>query len=115
MIQAIALAASGLFLLTTFGGSVIAAEQQLSCKGQMVESTGEQTAPIDLTLNLGGPGKTTIEMGGNKNLNVRVTTDNPILLRFKTNQFVGELYLFTGELFLIFKSGKLGKLNCSYS
>jgi len=81
----------------------------------MIESTGKQTAPIDLNLNLGGPGNTTIKMGGSKNLNVRVTTDNQILLRFKTNQFVGELYFFTGELFLIFKSGTLGKLNCKYS
>jgi hypothetical protein len=75
------LAASGLFLLTTLSGSVIAAEQQFICKGQMIEPTGEQTAPIDLKLNLGGPRKTTIELGGGK-LNVSVTSDNKIQLKF---------------------------------
>ena len=44
------LAACGFFLLTTFGGSAIAAEQQFSCKGQMIEPTGEQTAPVTLNL-----------------------------------------------------------------
>src|ERR1700722_5035820 len=75
------LATSGLLLLTTLSGSVIAAEQQFICKGQMIEPTGEQTAPIDLKLNLGGPRKTTIELGGGK-LNVSVTSDNKIQLKF---------------------------------
>ena len=56
-----ALAANGLFLLTTFSGTVVAAEQQFSCKGQMIEPSGEPKAPIDLNLTLGGHGKATIE------------------------------------------------------
>jgi len=109
------MATGGFFLLTTVSGSVIAAEQRLSCKGQMIGSTGEETAPIDLNLNINDPGKTTIKMGTGRTLRARVTTDNPILLRFETKQVVGELYFLTGELLLIFKSDKLAKLNCSYS
>ena len=106
------LAASGLFLLTTLSGSVIAAEQQFICKGQMIEPTGEQTAPIDLKLNLGGPGKTTIELGGGK-LNVSVTSDNKIQLKFHTKQYVGEFFHYTNDLFLIYHSGHLAKLTCT--
>jgi hypothetical protein len=114
MMQAIALAAGGLFLLTAFSGSVIAAEQQFSCKGQMIEQSSKQAAPIDLNLNLGGPGKTTIEMGGSKKLNARVTSDNNIQLKFQTEQYVGEFFHYTGDLFLIYKSGHLARLTCSH-
>jgi hypothetical protein len=106
------LAASGLFLLTTLSESVIAAEQQFTCKGQMIEPTGEQTAPLDLKLNLGGPGKTTIELGGGK-LNVSVTSDNKIQLKFQTKQYVGEFFHYTNDLYLIYKSGHLARLSCS--
>src|ERR1700722_3098502 len=106
------LATSGLLLLTTLTGSVSAAAQQLICRGQMVEPTGEQTAPIDLKLNLGGPGKTTIELGGGK-LNVSVTSDNKIQLKFQTKQYVGEFFHYTNDLYLIYKSGHLARLSCS--
>ncbi len=69
------LAAGGFFLLTTFSGSISAAEQRLSCQGQMIEPAGKARAPMELTLNLGGPkGKTTIEMGGGEKVNVDVTS-----------------------------------------
>ena len=68
------------FVLTAFDAAAIAAEQQFSCKGQMIAPTGEQTAPINLNLGLGASNKTTIEMDGGKKLNVRVTSDNKIQL-----------------------------------
>jgi hypothetical protein len=114
MMRASALAAGGFFLLTTFSGVVSAAEQQLSCKGQMIKPSGEQTAPIDLNLNLSDPGKTTIEMGDSKKLNARVTSDNKIQLKFQTKQYVGEFFHYTGDLFLIYKSGELARLTCSH-
>jgi hypothetical protein len=114
MMQAIASAAGGLFLLTAFSGSLIAAEQRFSCKGEMIEPTSQQKAPVDLNLSLGGPGKTTIEMGGNKKLNADVTTDNTIQLKFQTKDYVGEFFHYTGDLFLIYKSGHLARLSCSH-
>ncbi len=103
----------GLLLLTTFSGAVVAAEQQLSCKGQMIEPTGERGAPIDFNLNLGGPGKTTIETGGVRKLNAHVTSDNKLQLKFRTKQYVGEFFHYTRDLFLIYKSGQLARLSCS--
>jgi hypothetical protein len=61
MKNAMVLAAYGFFVLTTISGTVVAAEQQFTCKEQMIEPTGEQAAPIDLKLNLGGPGKIAME------------------------------------------------------
>jgi hypothetical protein len=69
----------------------------------MIEPTGEQTAPIELKLNLGGPGKTTVELGGGGKLNVGVTGNNKIQLRFQTKQYVGEFFHYTNDLFLIYK------------
>lgn len=113
MMRASALAAGGFFLLTTFSGVVSAAEQQLSCKGQMIKPSGEQSVPIDLNLNLSDPGKATIQIGDSKKLNARVTSDNKIQLKFQTQQYVGEFFHYTGDLFLIYKSGELARLACS--
>jgi hypothetical protein len=116
MTQVTGLAVSGLFLLTTFGGAVIAAEQQLSCKGEMiVDPAGQQTAPIALNLNLGGPSNTTIEMDGSKKLKVRVISDNKFQLKFQMKQDVLEFFPYSSELFIIYKSGHLARLTCSHS
>src|SRR4029077_12497879 len=102
----------GFFALAAFDGTVIAAEQQFSCKGQMIAPTGEQTVPINLNLSLGGSNKTTIEMDGDKKLNVRVTSDNNIQLKFQAKQYVGEFFHYTNDLYLIYKSGHLARLAC---
>ena len=45
MMQASALGAAGVFLLTSFSGAAVAAEQQFSCKGQMIEPSGQPKLP----------------------------------------------------------------------
>ena len=100
-------------MLTAFDGAAIAAEQRFSCKGQMIAPTGEQTAPINLNLSLGGPAKTAIEMDGGRKLNVRVTSDNKIQLKFQAKQYIGEFFHYTNDLYLIYKSGHLARLACS--
>ena len=110
-----ALAACGVYLLITFGGTAMAAEQQFSCRGQRIEPIGLQTEPINLNLGLGGSGKTTLEMDGGKKLNVRVTSNNKIQLKFQTKQYVGEFFHYTNDLFLIYKSGHLARLACWHS
>jgi len=110
MLQVTTLAAGGGFFLLTMFGVASAAEQQFSCTGQMIEPTGEAKAPIDLTLSLGGPkDKTTIEVHGSEKLNVRVTSDNKIQLKFETKQYVGEFFYYTNDLFLIYKSEHLAQ------
>ncbi len=114
MIQARVLGPACFVLLIAFSGAAVAAEQPYSCKGQMIEPSGQPKAPIDLNLTLGDHGKTTIEMGGSKS-HARVTSDNKIQLRYKTKQYVGEFFHYTGDLFLIYKSGQLARLTCSHS
>jgi hypothetical protein len=43
----------------------------------------------------------------------RITTNNKIQFKFATKEFVGEYFHYTGDLFLIYTSGKLARLNCS--
>jgi hypothetical protein len=113
-VKVAALAGGGFLLLTTFSGAVSAAEQRLSCQGQMIEPAGKTRAPINLNLTLGGPkGKTTIEMSGGEKVNANVTSNNQIQLKFRTKQYIGEFFYYTDDLFLIHKSGHLARLTCS--
>ena len=113
MIYAPAAVASGLLLLTLVSGTAIAAEQQLSCKGQMIGPTGEQAPPIDINLNLDDSSKPRIDGGGGQQTDVRVSSDNAIQLKFQTKDYVAEFFHYTGALFLIYKSGHVAGLTCS--
>jgi hypothetical protein len=46
---------------------------------------------------------------GTGNIAAKVESNNNIQLKFKTDEFVGE---YTGDLFLIYKSGHLARLTC---
>jgi hypothetical protein len=48
-----------------------------------------------------------------KMLAPRMTSNNKIQLKFATREFVGEYFHYTGDLFLIYKSGQLARLSCS--
>jgi hypothetical protein len=109
------IAASGLFLLTLIGPG-FAAEQQFSCKGQVVQemtNPAVQPKPIDLNVSLGDKQKMSIKAGNDKTLSPRITSNNKIQLKFATKDFTGEYFHFTGDLFLIYKSGQLARLNCT--
>ena len=80
---------------------------------QMIEPSGQPKAPIDLALTVAGHGKATIDMDGSKKLDARVTSDNKIQTKHQTKQFVAEFFHYTGDLFLIYKSGTLARLTCS--
>jgi hypothetical protein len=71
----------------------------------MIAPAGKQTAPINFNLSLGGSNKTAIEMDDGKKLKVRVTSDNKIQLTFQAKQYVGEIFRYTNDLYLIYKSG----------
>jgi hypothetical protein len=114
MIKATAFAAGG-FLLVTLIGPCIAAEQRFSCKGGIIEPSGEQKTPVDINLSLDGNGKMSLKTSDDKTLASRITSNNKIQLKFTTSEFVGEFFHYTGDLFLIYKSGQLGRLNCSHT
>jgi hypothetical protein len=109
------LATSALILLAMMAGPCAAAERQYSCKGQLIRdaSPGVQPKPIDLNVTLGEQNKVSMKTSEGVVLAPRTISDNKIQLKFETNEFVGEYFYYTGDLFLIYPSGQLARLNCS--
>jgi hypothetical protein len=54
-----------------------------------------------------------MKTGDGKLLAPRITSNNKIQLKFETKEFVGEYFHYTGDLFLIYPSGRLARLSCS--
>jgi hypothetical protein len=95
-----------------------AADQQFSCTGDIIQDQPNlnplsPSKPIDLIVTLGEENKLSIKTGDGKPLSPRITSNNKLQLRFETEEFVGEYFHYTGQLFLIYPSGELGRLNCS--
>ena len=106
----------GLVLLTMMVGPGGAAEQQFSCKGQLIDEgtkLTDQSNPIDLNLSLGDKNNLSMKTGDGKSFAPRITSKNKIQLKFETKEFVGEYFHYTGDLFLIYPSGRLARLSCS--
>ena len=85
---------------------------QLGCSGQLIEP-GAQASPKTAQLTIGS-GKVGVDLGSG-NVAAQVESDNRIQLKFKTDEFVGEYFHYTGDLFLIYKSGHLARLMCKQS
>ena len=119
MIQATRLAVGSFIFLMTLVGVCGAAEQQFSCKGQVIQGmpkpSGQPPSPIDLNVSLGSNRKMSLKIGDSKPLAANVTSDNKLQLKFKTNQFLGEYFYYSGDLFLIYNSGQLARLTCTRS
>jgi len=100
-------------------GACGAAEQQFSCKGQVIQEmpkpAGQSPSPIDLKVSLGSDRKLSLKIGDGKPLVANVTSNNKLQLRFRTNQFVGEYFHYSGDLFLMYNSGQLARLTCLHS
>ena len=117
MVRATGMAAGGLVLLTLLVEPAGAAEKQFSCKGQVVQGEIDPAAPqktIDLTVTLGDNNKLSMKTGDGKMLAPRITSNNKVQLKFATKEFVGEYFHYTGELFLIYPSRELARLNCTH-
>jgi len=106
----------GPVLLTMMVGPGWAAEQQFSCKGQLIDEgtkLTDQSNPIDLNLRVGDKNNLSMKTGDGKLLAPRITSNNKTQLKFETKEFVGEYFHYTGDLFLIYPSGRLARLSCS--
>jgi hypothetical protein len=115
MARATGLAAGSLILLITMVRPG-AAGQQFSCKGQVIQemtNPAAQPKPIDLNVTMDENNKLSLTTGDGKKLASRITSNNKIQLKFATKEFAGEYFHYTGDLFLIYKSGSLARLNCS--
>src|SRR5262245_510894 len=116
MLRAFGLAASALSLLITAVGPSTAAEQQFSCKGQVIQEMANPAVPqkpIDFSVTLSEKNKMSIKTSDNKTLSPRITNNNTIQLKFVTKEFVGEYFHYSGDLFLIYRSGQLARMNCT--
>jgi hypothetical protein len=100
-------------LIIVFSGIATFAEEarQLTCSGTMIEPSGMSPSPETAVVTLGPAQKVGLDLG-NGMVNARRLSDNKIQLRFRTKDFEGEYFHYTGDLFLIYRSGHLMKLMC---
>jgi hypothetical protein len=87
------------------------ASRQFSCNGGMIESTRLAPVPKSARLIL-SPNKISLDLGQG-DLKPTLMSDDQIQLKFRTKEFVGEFFHYTNDLFLIYKSGHLGRLTCA--
>ena len=85
--------------------------RQLTCSGMMVEPSAMSQSPETVILTLGPAQKVALDLGQGV-VYARKVSDNKIQLKFRTKDFEGEYFHYTGDLFLIYKSGHLMKLMC---
>jgi len=85
--------------------------RQFACTGTMIEPSGMSTSPQTVVMTLGPAQTVTLDLG-NGVVNARRVSDNKIQLKFRTKEFEGEYFHYTGDLFFIYKAGHLMKLMC---
>src|SRR5437763_13299640 len=85
--------------------------RQFTCSGTMIEPSAMSPSPETVVLTLGPAQKVTLDLGKGV-VNARRVSDNKIQLKFRTKDFEGEYFHYTGDLFFIYKSGHLMKLTC---
>jgi hypothetical protein len=68
-------------------------------------------SPETVVLTLGPGQKIALDLGKGV-VSVRRLSDNKIQLKFRTKEFEGEYFHYTGDLFFIYKTGHLMKLMC---
>jgi hypothetical protein len=88
------------------------ASRQFSCSGNMIEPTSLAPSPKSGRLIMSPTNKISLDLGQG-DLKGRVISDNKIQLKFSAKEFVGEFFHYTGDLFLIYKSGHLARLTCT--
>ena len=100
-------------LLMAFSSIAAFAEdaRQFTCTGTMIEPSAMSPSPETVVLTLGPGQKIALDLGKGV-VNVRRLSDNKIQLKFRTKEFEGEYFHYTGDLFFIYKTGHLMKLMC---
>jgi hypothetical protein len=100
-------------LLMAFSSIAAFAEEarQFTCTGTMIEPSAMSPSPETVVMTLGPEQKITLDLGKGV-VNARRVSNNKIQLKFRTKEFEGEYFHYTGDLFFIYKSGHLMKLTC---
>ena len=86
-------------------------ERQLTCEGTMIEPAATSQTTETVKLTLGRAQNVTLDLGEGA-ISARVLSNNKIQLKFRTKNFEGEYFHYTGDLFFIYKSGHLMRLTC---
>jgi hypothetical protein len=101
---------SALFGMLMAGAQAQPVSIQLTCVGRPVESTGLDTSPLKLKLTISS---STVRVDfGSRDIVAKLESSDKIQLVFKTDEFVGEYFHYTGDLFLIDRSGNLARMAC---
>jgi hypothetical protein len=100
-------------LIFAFNSIPVFAEdaRQLTCSGTMIEPSAMSQSPETVILTRGPAQKLTLDLGQGV-VNAHRVSDNKVQLKFRTKDFEGEYFHYTGDLFFIYKSGHLMKLMC---
>jgi hypothetical protein len=100
----------GLAMAATMGAADAA--QQFSCSGYMHDPSGAAPAQISGQLVISPTNKISLNLGQG-DAKTSLISDNRIQLKFRTREFTGEFFHYTGDLFLIHKSGHFAQLACT--
>jgi hypothetical protein len=104
--------ATVMLVLITSAGHAADSARQFSCAGTMIEPDATSQSDKSLRLTLGPGQKIGLNLGQG-NVSTHQVSDNRIQLKFRTNDFTGEFFHYTNEMFLIYKSGHLARLACT--
>jgi hypothetical protein len=83
---------------------------QLGCTGQLIRPTAKTSSPKMLQLTISS-GKVGLDFGFGSAA-AKVKSENKIQLIFSTDEFTGDYFHYTGDLFLIYKDSHLARLTC---
>jgi len=97
--------------LAVVSGHAAQDTRELSCVGKLIEPAGVSQTDKTIKMTLGASPKVTLDLGQGTD-KPRVLSDNQIQLKFKTKDYVGEYFHYSGDLFLIYASGRLMRLTC---
>ena len=103
--------------LLTMDAAQAADPLKIGCTGDMIEPGGAKRSPVTLTAILSPASKATnlsIDLGA-VNISPKVLSNNPLQLKFRTKDFTGEYFHYSGDMFLIYRSGHLARLTCTSS
>ena len=107
------LASAVLVALVATGAHAQETSKQLGCSGQLIGPIEQAPSPKTVQLTISS-GKVGVDFGSGS-VAAQVESNNNIQLKFKTDEFTGEYFHLTGDLFLIYKSGQLARLTCKQS
>ena len=79
------------------------------------KAIGQSSSPIEASVSVGNNRKMSLKTGDGKPLTANMTSNKKLQLKFRSREFLGEYFYYSGDLFLIYNSGQLARLNYTSS